>query len=124
MLCYENKEKKIIILLLRKLFHWSVTSKKVSFGNFKQNMHISRYVKNRNSHQRCSSKKDVLRNFEACNFIEKETLPQELSCEFYEISKNTVFTEHLRMTATEDFWTNASMLQCSNFLCEIRDKAK
>ena len=25
----------------------------------------------------------------SCNFIEKETLAQALSCEFYEISKNT-----------------------------------
>ena len=30
----------------------------------------------------------------ACNFIKKETLAQVFSCEFYEISKNTVFTEH------------------------------
>ena len=27
----------------------------------------------------------------ACNFIKKETLVQVLSCEFYEISKNTLF---------------------------------
>ena len=32
---------------------------------------------------------------EACNFIKKETLAQEFSCEFCEISKNTFFTEHL-----------------------------
>ena len=36
----------------------------------------------------------------ACNFIKKETLAQVFSCEFCEISKNTIFTEHL--------WTNAS----------------
>ena len=54
-------------------------------------------------------KKGVLRNFanfarkhlcqsirpEACNFNKKETLVQVFSCEFYEISKNTFFTEHL-----------------------------
>ena len=28
---------------------------------------------------------------DACNFIEKETLAQLFSCEFYEISKNTFF---------------------------------
>ena len=28
----------------------------------------------------------------ACNFIKKETLVPVLSCEFYEISKNTFFT--------------------------------
>ena len=32
---------------------------------------------------------------QACNFIEKETLAQVFSCEFWEISKNTFFTEHL-----------------------------
>ena len=34
----------------------------------------------------------------ACNFIKKEVF----SCEFYEISKNTVFTEH--------FWTTATLV--------------
>ena len=29
----------------------------------------------------------------ACNFIKKEALAQVISCEFYEISKNTFFTE-------------------------------
>ena len=32
---------------------------------------------------------------EACNFIEKETLAQVFSCEFWEIFKNTFFIEHL-----------------------------
>ena len=32
----------------------------------------------------------------ACNFIKKETLAQVFSCEFCEISKNTLFTEHPR----------------------------
>ena len=36
----------------------------------------------------------------ACNFIKKETLTQVFSCEFCEISKNTFFKEHLRMTAS------------------------
>ena len=31
----------------------------------------------------------------ACNFIKKETLAQVFSCEFCEISNNTIFTEHL-----------------------------
>ena len=33
-------------------------------------------------------------------FIEKETLAQVFSCEFYEISKKTFFTEHLWTTAS------------------------
>ena len=67
------------------------------------------------THQRCSIKKSVLRNFtkftgkhlrqglfliEACNFIKKETLAQVFSREFCEISKNTFFTEHLYRTAS------------------------
>ena len=34
------------------------------------------------------------------NFIKKETQVQVFSCEFYEISKNTFFTEHLWMSAS------------------------
>ena len=33
------------------------------------------------------------------NFIKKETLAQVFSCEFFEISKNKFFIEHLWMTA-------------------------
>ena len=72
-------------------------------------------------HQRCSVKKDVLRNFakfrgkhlcqslffnnkvagpQAGNFIKKETLEQVFSREFCEISMNTFFTEHLQATAS------------------------
>ena len=46
-------------------------------------------------------KKDVLRNFakftgkHLCNFIKKEILAQEFSYKFWEISKNTSFTEQL-----------------------------
>ena len=38
----------------------------------------------RSSHRCCSVRKGV-----ACNFIQKQTLAQVFSCEFYEISKNT-----------------------------------
>ena len=38
---------------------------------------------------------------EAYNFIKKETLVKVFSCEFCEISKNTFFTEHLRLTIPE-----------------------
>ena len=47
---------------------------------------------------------------EACNFIKNEALAQVFLCEFYKISKNTFFTEHL--------WTVASAFtlneKCSN----------
>ena len=36
----------------------------------------------------------------------KETLAQEFSCEFYEIFKNTFFTEHTQVTASEEIWNN------------------
>ena len=38
--------------------------------------------------------------FKACNFIKKETLAQVFSCEYCEISKNTIFTENLWATAS------------------------
>ena len=66
----------------------------------------------RSSHQRCSIKKVFLEisqdsqentcarvsfliKLQACNFIKKETLAQEFSCESCEISKNTFFVEHI-----------------------------
>ena len=36
-------------------------------------------------------------------YLKKETLAQVFSSEFCEISKNTLFTEHLRATASEQF---------------------
>ena len=47
-----------------------------------------------------TSEKGVLRNFVSCNFIKKETLAQAFSCKFFEIYKNTCFTEHLQPTAS------------------------
>ena len=38
---------------------------------------------------------------EACNFIEKETLAQVFSCEFYEISKNMFSAEHVWATVSQ-----------------------
>ena len=78
------------------------------------NKNINEYI-SRSSHQRCSIKKGVLRNFakftgkhlcqslffnkvaglRPATLLKKETLAQVFSCEFYEISKNTIFTEHL-----------------------------
>ena len=64
----------------------------------------------RSSHRRFSVKKGVLRNFtkftgkhlcQSVFFNKRETLAQVFSCEFCEISKNIVFTEHLQATASE-----------------------
>ena len=68
----------------------------------KQIMHASSLQK---QPPECSVRKGVLRNFikfrnEVCNFIKIVTLVQVFSCEFYEISKNTFFTEQLRATAS------------------------
>ena len=72
----------------------------------------------RSSHRRCSLKKvflEISQNSQEntyarvsflinlpypCNFIKKGTLTQVFSCEFYEISKNSFFIEHLRMNAS------------------------
>ena len=80
----------------------------VQFSNFRTfNLsHVCRRY--RSSHQRCFMKKGVLRNFvkftgkHLCQslFFNKETLAQVFSCEFYEISKKTFFTEHLWTTAS------------------------
>ena len=83
----------------------------------KQRIHSTDQVGDRSSHQRCSIKKSVLKNFtkftgkhlcqslfcrpQAWNFIIKETLAQVFSSEFYETFKNTFFTENLRATASE-----------------------
>ena len=73
----------------------------------------------RSSHQSCPIKKGVLRNFakftgkhlcqslflnkiagqRPATLLKKKTLAQVFSREFWEISKNTFFTEHLRTTA-------------------------
>ena len=56
--------------------------------------------------KKCSIRKGVLRNFakftekHLCQSLTKETLAQVFSCEFYEISKNTFFTEILWATAS------------------------
>ena len=73
-------------------------------------------IKLRSSHQRCSMKKGVIRNFtkftgkHLCQslFFNKvagllQTLTQVFSCEFCEISKNTFFTEHIWMAASKKF---------------------
>ena len=44
-----------------------------------------------------------------CNFIKKETLTQVFSCKFCEISKNTFFTEHLWMAASEEISQKGSV---------------
>ena len=56
-------------------------------------------------------KKGVLRR--PATLLKKQTLVQVFSCEFCEISKNTFFTEHLRMTASV-----ATVMRACNFIKE------
>ena len=46
---------------------------------------------------------------EACNFIKKKILAQVFSCEFCEISKNTLFTKHLRAIASVEQSTSTHL---------------
>ena len=54
------------------------------------------YESTRSSYQRCFLRKGVLRKDpEARSFIKKEALKQIFTFEFFVISKNTFFREHL-----------------------------
>ena len=57
----------------------------------------------------------------ACNFIKKEALTQVFSCEFYEIFKNTFFTEHLRTIAsgTENLSEVFQKTNCKSLTCNF-----
>ena len=66
----------------------------------------------RSNHRKCSIKKDVLRNFAKFTgkhvclrpaTLQKKTLAQVFSCEFFEIFKNSFFTEQLWGTASVSF---------------------
>ena len=75
----------------------------------KSSLSLWKIICYRSSHQSCSMKIGVLKNFTkftgkhrcqslfllSCNFIKKETLTQVFSCKFCKIFKNTFFTEHL-----------------------------
>ena len=56
---------------------------------------------------------EILKNSQknTCKFIKKETLTQVFSYEFYEISKNTFFTEHLLVTDSDYFYSNFGKIQ-------------
>ena len=94
----------------------------------------------RSSHWRCSVGKGVLRNFakftwkhlcqslyfdkvaglrpETCNFIQIETLAQMFSYEFWEISKNNSFIEHV--WATTSGYIGLGFEKYSNYLIAFR----
>ena len=102
--CSEKSEGATIVIMLQKTCNF--IRKRLQYCEV--------YNNTRSSHQRCSIIKGVLINFakftgkhlchslflnkvaQACNFIKKETLAPVFSCEFFEIYKNTFFTEQLR----------------------------
>ena len=85
----------------------------------------------RSSHQRCSLRKGVLRNFpkftgkylcqslfllklqtSACNFIKKETMTQMFFCKFCEISKKT-FLQHVSGRLLLEIFYSRFKFKCS-----------
>ena len=54
-----------------------------------------------NSQENNCARVSSLIKLQACSFIKKETLAQVFSCKFFEISKNTFFTEHIWTTASD-----------------------
>ena len=102
----------LLVLHSQYLFKFNNKSRKTVF----MEIHSGSY---RSSHQRCSIKKVFLKisqnlqentcarvsfliklQASVCHFIKKETLALLFSCEFFEISKNTFFREHLWATAS------------------------
>ena len=65
-----------------------------------------------NSQENTCARVSLLIKFlaEACSFIKKKTQAQMFSCEFWEISKNTFFTEHLWATASEVYQSAYKMI--------------
>ena len=77
--------KKLRIWTLFTQYMWKYETAKEVISNFKRFKHF------RTSRPEMFCKRGILGNAATCNFINKETLAQTFSCEFYEISKNTFF---------------------------------
>ena len=85
-------------------------------------------------------KKGVLRNFtkftgkHVCQSLffnkvaglglKKETLAQVFSCEFCEISKNTIFTEHLRTTASDSDFKRTTIDKSLTLYTDVHNSAE
>ena len=96
-----------------------LSSQNIFFGKYNQTFWVVTSI--RSSQRRCSVRKGFLRNLAKfprktpvpeslflikfqvllATLLKKETLAQVFSCEFYEIPKNTFFTEHLWATASQ-----------------------
>ena len=86
-------------------------TKCVWYGSSMNFFMVRIYTTPRSSQRMCSVRKGVLRNFSKFTgkhlfkslFYKKETLAEVFSCKFCEITKNTFFTEHLWVTASQNF---------------------
>ena len=91
------------------------------------NLYKHLFWRTSSSHERCSLRKDVLQILQnsqetpgnrvsfqiklptlVWNFNNKNTLAQMFSCKFWEICKNSFFTEHLWATASEEHLLTAA----------------
>ena len=108
---------------------WEITIEKEILGssqNWGFHTHWNLTWTHPSSHRKCSLRKGVLRNFakftrknlcqslfiiklqaSASNFIKKR-LTQVFPCEFCEISKNTLFTEHFGATASKQILSHTN----------------
>ena len=79
----------------------------------------------RGSHRRCSVRKGVVRDFakvtgkHLCQSLVfnkvaglAQVLEQVISCDFWEISKNTFFTEHIRVSASGWLYGKIMLIKC------------
>ena len=79
----------------------------------------------RGSHRRCSVRKGVVRDFakvtgkHLCQSLVfnkvaglAQVLEQVISCDFWEISKNTFFTEHIRVIASGWLYGKIMLIKC------------
>ena len=69
-----------------------------------------------NSQENTCVRVSFLMKLQACNFIKKETLAQMFSCEFREITKNTLFIEHLWWLLLDFlfFWSSGFLIEGVN----------
>ena len=99
---------KMINLLQDVLTNFSQSFKKrdvISFTSKVSNVDLS--TKFRKIHRKTPKPEPLFNKLaEACNFIKKKTLAEIFFCEYCEISKNALFTEHL--------WSTASVYGCSS----------
>ena len=111
---YSFWEKKLSIIVCQVFWNRSKPENEYSSKTLDANYIWNEWIKIRflfrNSHQRCSVRNGVRKNYakftgkHLCQSLYfKTSLAQAFSCEFCEISKNIFFTEHLWESASASF---------------------